>query len=209
MNRRMLPTLRIVTLLLVGILAVGFVTYTLYDGSTRSQSADDRTALRNNVKTLSADLDQQTAATAALADQVESLGEEPVVEPEEASRSILVPVPGPRGPGPAVSQILAAISTYCAANDDCKGPAGSDGEAGADGADSTIAGPPGPAGKDGANGKDSTVPGPAGPTGPAGSTGDDGRGIQSAQCGDDGRWTITYTDGASEDAGQCRATLLP
>lgn len=73
------------------------------------------------------------------------------------------------------------------------GPAGPQGEPGADGA-------PGPAGADGA---DSTVPGPPGPQG------EPGRGIQSANCGDDGRWTITYTDGATSDGGVCRTEPGP
>lgn len=32
-----------------------------------------------------------------------------------------------------------------------------------------------------------------------------GRGITDAQCGSDGRWTITYTDGETDDAGPCLA----
>lgn len=76
------------------------------------------------------------------------------------------------------------------------GPQGATGPAGADGAP----GPQGPAGSDGG-------PGPAGPPGPQGS---DGRGIASAYCKDDGRWSITYTDGTTqEDAGQCRETITP
>ena len=72
------------------------------------------------------------------------------------------------------------------------------------GADSTVPGPPGPAGAD------STVPGPVGPAGADGATGpagQDGRGISDAQCLDNGRWAITYTDGTTQDGGQCRTTL--
>lgn len=108
------------------------------------------------------------------------------------------------------------------------GPPGRDGK---DGADSTVPGPPGKDGKDGADstvpgpqgvqgvpGADSTVPGPAGPagpagadgaTGPAGPQGEPGRGIASAYCGDNDRWTITYTDGAVQDGGQCRESKPP
>lgn len=101
------------------------------------------------------------------------------------------------------------------------GPQGATGSTGADGQSVTgpqgPAGPKGdtgatgPAGKDGAPGKNSTVPGPQGPAGergPAGADGEDGqdgRGIESAQCGSDGRWTITYSDDTSEDAGPCIA----
>lgn len=82
------------------------------------------------------------------------------------------------------------------------GPAGPQGPPGLTGADGKP-GQPGPAGPAGA---DSTTPGPPGPAGPKGDT---GRGIQSAYCWDNGRWTITYTDGTSADGGQCRATLTP
>jgi hypothetical protein len=70
-------------------------------------------------------------------------------------------------------------------------------------------GPPGPAGEAGAG---SSEPGPAGPPGADGATGPagtDGRGIESAHCWENGRWTITYTDGTSQDAGQCRADVIP
>jgi hypothetical protein len=85
------------------------------------------------------------------------------------------------------------------------GPQGLPGFTGATG----ETGPPGPAGPAGA---DSTVPGPAGPpgaTGPQGPSGTDGRGIRTATCGDNGRWAITYTDGAVQDGGQCRTTITP
>ena len=74
-------------------------------------------------------------------------------------------------------------------------------------------GPAGPAGAPGANGADSTVPGPEGPAGADGADGaqgpqgEPGRGIQSAHCGDDGRWDITYTDGDTQDGGICRTTI--
>lgn len=73
------------------------------------------------------------------------------------------------------------------------GPPGIPGETGPAGADSTIAGPPGE----------------AGPQGPAGPQGEEGRGIRTAYCGDDGRWLITYTDGATSDGGECRTTITP
>ena len=80
------------------------------------------------------------------------------------------------------------------------------GPPGVDGADSTVPGPPGPQGEPGA---DSTVPGPQGepgPAGPAGTNGSDGRGIADTQCLDNGRWAVTYTDGTTQDGGQCRTT---
>lgn len=87
------------------------------------------------------------------------------------------------------------------------GPPGPVGASGSPGADSTVPGPAGPIGSTGPGGADSTVPGPAGETGPSGPAGVDGRGIANTTCGDNGRWTVVYTDGTSQDAGQCRATL--
>jgi len=113
-------------------------------------------------------------------------------------------VPGPPGPPGADGRDSTVAGP--------PGPAGSNGVDGAAGLDSTIPGPPGPpgpAGADGAPGADSTVPGPPGETGPAGPQGEQGRGIATAYCGDDGRWTITYTDGAASDGGQCRETIKP
>jgi len=92
------------------------------------------------------------------------------------------------------------------------GPSGSDGLPGAQG----PAGPPGPAGEpgaDGAAGADGAPgpagppgePGPAGPSGADGANGADGRGITDAQCRDDGRWAISWTDGTTTDGGSCRA----
>lgn len=98
--------------------------------------------------------------------------------------------------------------------DGTDGASGVDGEPGADGEDSSVPGPQGergPRGPAGEDGSDSTVPGPAGPSGPPGPPGEDGadgssgRGITDAQCGGDGRWTITYSDGTSDDAGPCLA----
>ncbi len=103
---------------------------------------------------------------------------------------------------------------------------GPEGEPGADGTDSTVPGPQGERGAAGADGQSVTGPtgdpgppgakgapgesvtGPPGPPwerGPAGADGSAGRGITDAQRGTDGRWTITYSDDTSEDAGPCIA----
>lgn len=122
---------------------------------------------------------------------------------------------GARGPGPTFLQVLTAVRQLIdealarVCNGTCTGASGADGK------DSTVAGPQGATGTTGKDGKDSTVPGPAGPTGPAGAdgkdgaAGSDGRGIADAQCGDDDRWLITYTDGSTSDGGTCRTSLLP
>ena len=99
------------------------------------------------------------------------------------------------------------------------GPVGPKGDTGDDGVAGLSfqgpVGPPGPAGEPGLTGPpgaDSTVPGPAGPpgadgvAGPPGPAGADGRSITDAQCRDDGRWAISWSDGTTTDGGNCRAT---
>jgi len=117
---------------------------------------------------------------------------------------------------PTGEMVLASVTTYCSTTGACVGPAGADGATGPPPtaeavlaavqqvcANNACVGPMGPAGAD------STVPGPIGPVGPAGANGADGRGIQSAVCGDDARWLITYTDGTTSDGGACRTTFIP
>ena len=125
--------------------------------------------------------------------------------------------PGPLGPlgpkGDPGDDGLAGLTV--------EGPAGSDGLPGTPG----PAGPPGPVGPQGPPGPagdgGSGEPGPAGPAGPAGppgadgapgangANGTDGRGIADAQCLDNGRWAITYTDGTVQDGGVCRTDPGP
>ncbi|MCT2043615.1 hypothetical protein M3D15_09800 [Pseudoclavibacter alba] len=105
------------------------------------------------------------------------------------------------------------------------GKNGKDGEPGPPGAPGrdgeSVQGPPGPEGPPGPAGESITGPqGPAGesvvgPAGPAGESivgpkgdpgaaGADGRGITSAVCDPaTGRWQLTWTDGATTDAGPC------
>jgi hypothetical protein len=104
-------------------------------------------------------------------------------------------VPGPGGtPGPGGPP----------GSDGAGGPPGSAGVSGSDGSDG-MNGAAGKPGQDGATGAQGP-PGVDGSTGPIGPQGEPGRGIASAYCGDDGRWSITYTDGAVQDGGQCRET---
>lgn len=122
--------------------------------------------------------------------------------------------PGPLGPmgpkgdkGDIGPQGIAGLLGLTGTN----GTNGMDGKAGPAGPMGPVGpqGPPGPAGEAGSG---SSEPGPAGPPGADGATGPagaDGRGIESAHCWENGRWTITYTDGTSQDAGQCRATITP
>jgi len=117
---------------------------------------------------------------------------------------------------PSGEMVLAAVTSFCGASGACTGPAGAAGPPPTAEvvlaavqhvcANDACRGPMGPAGAD------STVPGPAGPAGPAGADGApgaDGRGIVDAQCRDDGRWAVTYSDGTTQDAGQCRVPLVP
>lgn len=160
---------------------------TLTDRSNVSRA--ERADLFQRVETQKEQIAQEQTARTLLAEQVESLGEKPVVPAAPASLSPLppsiryLPVQGPRG---------------------ARGEQGERGEAGADGEDSTIAGPAGAAG---ANGADSTVPGPQGPAGADGSPGKDGkdgspgRGIASIVCTGGLTpitFTFTYTDGTTE-----------
>lgn len=80
-----------------------------------------------------------------------------------------------------------------------------------------MPGAPGAPGSNGSKGDPGTT-GPMGPSGPPGPQGDpgpqglpgaDGRGIQSLYCDDTtGRWTVTYTDTTTADAGVCRTPIL-
>ena len=130
--------------------------------------------------------------------------EETVREAKTGSDQV---VPGPRGPQGVPGRD--GQDSTVPGPPGKPGPAGKDGAPGKDGADSTVPGPqgaqgePGPAGKDGAPGP----AGPAGPPGPAGKDGHPGRGIKDAQCSaETGRWTITWTDATTSDAGPCLPT---
>lgn len=123
------------------------------------------------VVTLSNDLREANRARDALAAQVQSLGETPVVGPPgsrgEPGESIVGPSgpPGPPGPSGAPGDDGTG-SPGKDGQDGAAGPSGAPGEAGADGASVTgPAGPPGPQGERG----------PAGPQGEPGTDGQDGQ----------------------------------
>lgn len=170
---------------------------------------------------------QQTSAGSNICEKAEQVASEPSAP--MAGPQGIQGVPGPRGEQgfPGEAGPVGAKGEKGDKGDKGEqglmgllGLQGPNGSAGPDGPPGPVgpmgpAGPAGPAGEPGPAGADSTVPGPAGPTGadgatgPAGPQGEPGRGIQSATCGDDGRWTITYTDGIAQDGGTCRTTLLP
>lgn len=153
------------------------------------QSIRDREDLRER-------LEREEAALLALAEQIRLLGQQPVVEPSDPPEpGELVAIPGPRG----LSCIEEIGYARCRGDRGRVGGDGSPGEPGSDGQDGEAGppGPPGPAGPPGDRG-------PEGPAGPAGPAGADGRGLKDAQCGDDGRWVLTWTDGTTSDGGVCR-----
>lgn len=186
----------------VVILVVAWVIATMLDLlATRKDSVEDRKNLNTEVAALT---DKSAANEAALKEankRLRQAGEKPVDTPDvEADDDtpttvIIEGTPGKRGPG-CIEEI---------GREKCRGDKGDDSEV------------PGPSGANGQNGADSQVPGPVGPIGPQGPKGDSikgdpgpaGRGITDLQCGDDGRWTVTYTDGTTSDAGMCRVPLIP
>lgn len=156
--------------LLVVAVGLAFTASTVLDLIARADRGQaDRVALRS-------ELAQSRTEAQALAEQVESLGAEPVVTPDPAG-----PMPGPagergpRGPqgvGPSPEQVAAAVAAYCAggrcaappsdpqvtaavvaycAEGRCTGRDGAAGAAGTAGDPGTPgeAGPPGPAGEPG------------------------------------------------------------
>jgi hypothetical protein len=177
----------------------------------------DKNVAQANSKTLAQDIQRVCSEQGALVVDDRDL----CAKASQVEKAPTEAIPGPKGdPGKDGRDGLDSTAPGPTGRDGAPGKDSTvPGPAGQDGADSTISGPagadstvPGPAGRDGkvgvvgrggidgAPGADSTIPGPAGPQG------EPGRGITSAYCGDDGRWIITYTDGAVQDGGQCRAT---
>jgi len=171
---------------------------------------------------------QQSAAGTTICQKAEQVASEPTSA--LAGPQGIQGIPGPRGeqgfpgvpgsPGPRGERGETGLAGLLglpglAGSAGPQGIQGLPGVPGAPGKDSTVPGPQGPPGVPGMTGPagaDSTVPGPPGPAGAPGEPGQpgsDGRGIKDAYCWDNGRWTITYTDGATQDGGMCRATLTP
>ncbi|HEY9415887.1 MAG TPA: hypothetical protein VIQ30_14080 [Pseudonocardia sp.] len=166
-----------------------------------------------SIKSLGDELEQERANNAALANQVRSLGGQPVAEGKPGDKGPPGPPgpqgiqgsPGPQGPPGAPGKQgpigLPGQSPRCLLEPGrCVGPkgaAGSDGKPGTDGAQGSK-GEPGAAGEKGDQG-------PPGVDGKDGTDGADGRGVKSVTCQDDGTWLITYTEGEpSTTDGPCR-----
>ncbi len=104
-------------------------------------------------------LDEERAKVDALFEQLQALGEDPVVEPGEPSPGSPGPsgptgpqgVPGEDGRTPTAAEVLAAVNAYCASVGGCRGADGTPGSPGTNGTDG-ASGPAGSAGPPGANG---------------------------------------------------------
>lgn len=206
--------LRLRIALAVAIVALlAWIGYSLFESNQRAaQSAAESEVAKSNSQTLAEDIKTICAQEGkvllddrdlcAKAEAVQAQPTEAIAGPKgdkgnDGERGPLGPVgaTGERGP-------LGPVGPKGDIGDDGVAGLSFQGPAGADGAQ----GPMGPAGPQGEPGTDGT-PGPAGADGapgPQGPQGEPGRGMQSAHCGDDGRWTITYTDGATSDGGACR-----
>lgn len=167
-------------------------------------------------------LEQTRQDNAALANQVRSLGGQPVAEGKPGDEGPPGPQgpqgiqgsPGPQGPPGAPGKQgpigITGQSPRCLLEPSkCVGAPGSPGEDGKAGADGKT-GPAGPQGEPGPAGE----AGPQGPAGPqgdpgaAGPAGAAGRGIADTDCLADGTWRVTYTDGTSQIVqGPCRIVV--
>lgn len=155
--------------ILAATLAFAWVVYQVGSLAARSNiSIADRAEIREEVAELKSDVAENVAGARALARQVERLGEEPVVDPEDL-------------PEAEVGEAIATIV----------GPAGLDGQDGADGQDGRDSRVPGPAGPTGASGEDGAdgargPVGAAGPQGPAGEQGPPGERGEQGPAGERG-----------------------
>ena len=150
------------------------------------------------------EIQQTREDNAALANQVRSLGGQPVAEgkPGEKGPPGSPGVQGPIGVTGQSPQCLLEPSK-------CVGPKGATGSPGQDGSDGET-GPAGQTGDTGATGAkgDQGLPGRDGVNGVDGKDGADGRGIKSVTCQDGGDWLITYTDDTTSTTPGCRAPAL-
>lgn len=192
--------------LVLAVLILGALSFMVYD---RIVTTADKNTAQANSQTLAQDIQTICEASGKLlvddrdlcakAEKVQQAPTEAIQGPKgEPGRDGVDGPPGPVGssgpggpPGPG-------------GPGGPGGPPGVDGEGGPPGSDGFdgLNGAPGAAGEPGQDGADG-APGPSGPQG------EPGRGIASAYCGDDGRWTVTYTDGEVKDGGICREITPP
>lgn len=177
---------------LVIVLLVGLVVAAVWLNGRNDELANRVDRAEASQTQMKGDLDEQAAAAEALEQQLRQLGEQPVVVPDDVDDAPIV-ITGQKGDrGPSCIEEIGYPRCRGAAGDD--GANGSGGSVGASCvAELGLEACRGPAGADGKNGTD----------GKDGAPGTDGRGIKDAQCGPDGRWAITYTDGTTSDGGNC------
>lgn len=203
---------KLVFYVLIGVLAtalVGFTVWVVTDQHQRLTELTERVGQKNAIiadkdDTISALTDDLVASqenATRLYEQILSLGATP---DGEDPQTIAGPVGerGPRGDAGADAtdaQVATALANYCSSFAlACRGDPGQNGTNGVNGTNGAV-GPEGPVGP----------VGPIGPVGPVGPEGPPGRGIASTYCDDTtGRWTVTYTDGVTADAGTCTTSPL-
>lgn len=124
---------------------IGYLLVTVIQLSGRSElSQADRADIRDEVSSLESDLSSQEATSTLLAEQIESLGQVPVVEPTTEPSSTTSPTP-------SFSFIQRLVDLGIAARcpgGSCVGPPGAPAPAAEDGTD----------GQDGVNGRDGETP---------------------------------------------------
>jgi hypothetical protein len=215
--------LRLRLALAVAIVALlGWIGYSLFESNLRAaQSAAESEVAKSNSQTLAEDIKTICAQEGkvllddrdlcAKAEAVQAQPTESIAGPKgdkgNDGKTGAQGFPGPQGERGPLGPV-GPKGDKGDLGDDGVAELGFEGPAGADGAP----GPAGPQGEPGPAGADSTVPGPAGepgPPGPAGANGQDGRSITDAQCLDNGRWAISWSDGTTTDGGQCRETITP
>ena len=183
------------TAVLIVLLAGGVILtlFVLDLAQSRDVGRADRADLRELVETQAVIIDDEQTKRRLLQEQIEELGEEPVVDD---APTLLSPLPSVSGP-PTFAQVLAAVETSIDAalrsvcDGDCRGDdgqPGSDGEDGSDGA-TGAAGPQGGTGDRGPAGER----GPAGPQGERGPAGVDAPRIVGFSCTGLTPQTITFT----------------
>ncbi len=193
---------RVATVAVVGLFSIATLAGVVWLAAAYQQSQEQLAASQD--QTAASQANAQSLYEQLLAEGVEPEGEEPAEVTPIVPQNGQDGQRGERGPGPTGQQILDGIRA-CFEAGTCVAPKGDAGGQGPAGNDSTVPGPIGPPGPVGS-------PGPMGPMGPAGAagpSGNDGRGIESLYCDDaTGRWTVTYTDSRTADAGVCRTPLI-
>ena len=183
---RLLKYLAITAGVLAGAWLVFTILHLIADAETFQSNDEASIAERADLRD---DLEQNEAAVQLLTEQLEGLGQEPVVEPPTNT------APATTSNGSPSIEVLRSLIRF-AVESACGGPScvGPVGPPGANGL-------PGEAGKNGSPGSNGTDGAP----GPAGANGVDGRGVSNVSCDPDGTWVIAYTDGTtSTTPGPCR-----